>query len=161
MKRTTTILVSIFALLLWTASVSAQNNGHAKGDNDWHNKWKAEKIAYLTDAVGLTSSEAEKFWPVYNKAETEKRASMQSVFSAYKALEDAIKAGKGDSEVETLLNAYIKALDEGKGIDSKYVEEYRKILPVEKVAKLYISEESFRRQQIHKLNKDGSKRGPR
>uniref|UniRef100_UPI0040291B74 hypothetical protein n=1 Tax=Candidatus Cryptobacteroides bacterium TaxID=3085639 RepID=UPI0040291B74 len=62
--------------------------------------------------------------------------------------------GKGDKEINTLLDKYIESQNCGKDIDSKYVLEYRKILPGKKVAKLYIAEESFRRQQIHKLNKD-------
>ena len=59
-----------------------------------------------------------------------------------------------DKEINTLLDKYIESQNCGKDIDSKYVLEYRKILPGKKVAKLYIAEESFRRQQIHKLNKD-------
>ena len=132
MKR---ILLILTVLISALPGLGAQD----KGKKDWHDKWKAEKIAYLTDALDLTSAEAEKFWPVYN---------------AYKALDEAIKAGKGDKEINTLLDKYIESQNCGKDIDSKYVLEYRKILPGKKVAKLYIAEESFRRQQIHKLNKD-------
>lgn len=34
---------------------------------------EGRKIAYITDAMELTSAEAEKFWPVYNKCECEKK----------------------------------------------------------------------------------------
>ena len=36
--------------------------------------------------------------------------------------------------------------------DEACADKFRKVLPVEKVAKLYIGEERFRRQQIHKLH---------
>ena len=147
MKR---ILLILTVLISALPGLGAQD----KGKKDWHDKWKAEKIAYLTDALDLTSAEAEKFWPVYNKCEREKRNSFKVSMDAYKALDEAIKAGKGDKEINTLLDKYIESRNCGKDIDSKYVLEYRKILPGKKVAKLYIAEESFRRQQIHKLNKD-------
>ncbi len=147
MKR---ILFILTILILTVPGAWAQD----KGKKDWHDRMKAEKIAYITDAMDLTSSEAEKFWPVYNKCEREKRNSFKVVIEAYKALEDAIKAGKDDSEINSLLDKYIESQNYGKDIDSKYVAEYRKILPGKKVAKLYIAEESFRRQQIHRLNKD-------
>ena len=35
-------------------------------------KFKAEKIAYITNALSLTPKEAEVFWPVYNEFEGKK-----------------------------------------------------------------------------------------
>lgn len=151
MKRILLLILSI--LIVSAAAVGAQD----KGKKDWNEKCKAEKIAFLTDAMELTSAEAEKFWPVYNKCESEKKKSFKAMVSAYKALDEAIKAGKDAEEIDSLLDKYIEAQSSGKDIDRKYVAEYRKILPGKKVAKLYIAEESFRRQLIHRLNKKDNK----
>ena len=115
---------------------------------------KAEKIAFLTNAMDLTSAEAEKFWPVYNKAEAEMRSAWGESMKAYRALEEGVRNGKDDKEISALLEKYLNAQNLGKDIDSKYLKEYRKILSNEKIAKLYIGEESFRRMQIHRLNKN-------
>jgi len=139
-------------LILAASAMEAQDK-----KKDWNDRWKAEKIAFLTDAMELTSAEAEKFWPVYNKCECEKKHSFKAVINAYKALDEALQAGKEDEEINILLNKYLQAQNSGKDIDSKYVLEYRKILPEKKVAKLYIAEESFRRRQIHRLNKNDNK----
>lgn len=146
-----TLLIAILTFTL--TGLSAQE----KGKNDWQDRWKAEKIAYITDAVNLTSEEAEKFWPVYNKCESEKKNSFKAVMDAYKALEDAINAGKSENELKLLLDKYIDSQEFGKEIERKYVAEYRKILSDKKIAKLYIAEESFRRQQIHRLHKNDNK----
>ena len=142
----------LMVLILAVPTMEAQDK-----KKDWKDRWKAEKIAYITDAMELTSAEAEKFWPVYNKCECEKKKSFKIVIDAYKALEEALQAGKNDNEINNLLNKYLEAQNSGKDIDSKYVSEYRKILPGKKVAKLYIAEESFRRRQIHRLNKNDNK----
>ena len=139
-------------LILAAPAMEAQDK-----KKDWNDRWKAEKIAFLTDAMELTSAEAEKFWPVYNRCECEKKNAFKAVINAYKALDEALQAGKEDDEINILLNKYLDAQNSGKDIDSKYVLEYRKILPEKKVAKLYIAEESFRRRQIHRLNKNDNK----
>lgn len=119
---------------------------------------KAEKIAFLTDAMDLTSAEAEKFWPIYNRSEAERRDSFRQMMEAYRALENGIKSGKDEKEIANLMDRYLKAQKAGDDIDEKYVDEYRKILSNKKIAKLFIGEENFRRLQIHKLNKnDNSK----
>ena len=149
MKR---LLLILMVLILAAPAMEAQDK-----KKDWNDRWKAEKIAFLTDAMELTSAEAEKFWPVYNRCECEKKNSFKAVINAYKALDEALQAGKEDDEINILLNKYLDAQNSGKDIDSKYVLEYRKILPEKKVAKLYIAEESFRRRQIHRLNKNDNK----
>lgn len=154
MKR----ILLILSVLMFSVSVS---DAQDKGKKDWNDRWKAEKIAYLTDAMDLSSAEAEKFWPVYNKCECEKKRSFKAVIEAYKALDEALQNGKDDSEVKKMLDKYLDAQDFGKDIDRKYVAEYRKVLPDKKVAKLYVAEEAFRRQQIHKLNKNDNNKGER
>lgn len=149
-----TVALAALFILLSAAGAQAQEKKSKKESQD---RWKIEKIAFLTDAMELTSAEAEKFWPVYNKAEAEKKASWKQVQDAYNALDSAIEAGKDEKETAALLDKYIEALQSGRSIDEKYVTEYRKFLSNKKVAKLYIAEEAFRRHQIHRLNKDDRK----
>ncbi len=154
MKRILTVALATVLILLSATSSQAQEKKNKKLVQD---KWKVEKIAFLSDAMELTSAEAEKFWPVYNKAEAEKKASWKTILDAYKALEAALDSGKDEKETAVLLDKYINAVQSGKDIDEKYVAEYRKFLSNRKVAKLFIAEEAFRRHQIHRLNKQGNK----
>lgn len=48
----------IFIFLLASISMHAQDKRHEK--------IKALKTAYITEKLALTSTEAEKFWPIYN-----------------------------------------------------------------------------------------------
>ena len=155
MEKITKTLLFIIMTLAFTWSAAGQERNKK---NDWQDRIKAEKIAYLTDAMDLTSAEAEKFWPVYNRAEAETRACWKLVMEAYRALEASIESGKDDEEIKDLLDKYLDAQEAGDGIERKYTTEYRKILSNDKIARLYIGEENFRRQQIHKLNRnDNSK----
>lgn len=120
----------------------------ARQEGDWQEKMRAERVAFLTTAMELTPAEAEKFWPVYNSMEAERRASFGKVMRAYKALSDGVAAGKTDKELEVLVNDYTTANKNSHSIEAKYTPQLVKVLSVSKVAKLFVAEEEFRRQQI-------------
>ena len=130
--------------------VTPQKYTQTHGKGGWQDKMKAERVAYLTDVMGITSSEAEKFWPVYNEMAAERKSSFEKAMRSFKALNDAVKAGKPEAEISVLLNNYLKANAASRAVELKYVPRFNKILSVEKVAKLFVGEEEFRRQQIHR-----------
>ncbi len=134
-------------MLAFTASAST----HRNCGEDWKEKIMSEKIAFLTVEMEITPEEAQTFWPVYNELNKEKDMATYKMFKAYKELEDALKDGKSDKEIGRLLDKYLEALDNQREIDKKAYEKYSKVLPVDKVAKLYIGEEKFRRQHIRKM----------
>ena len=128
--------------------------GHQpEGQRNHKEQWMAQKIAYLTEVMDLTAEEAQVFWPIYNQAQKEKREVYKAVKQAYANLDKGIQEGKGKKEIKDLLRQYTAALEATQSIDSKYVTQYERVLPVEKVAKLFIGEETFRRQQIQRLGK--------
>lgn len=126
-------------------------SGFAQGP-DWGDRMKSEKIGFITSAVGLTSEEAQTFWPVYNKIQDLHREATNNMFMALQKLQTAIKEKKSEKEISNLLNDYIKAQSEANLIDGKYVKEYEKVISPEKVARLFIAEEEFRKMQIRKLS---------
>ncbi|MBQ4306316.1 MAG: hypothetical protein II764_04770, partial [Bacteroidales bacterium] len=81
--------------------------------------------------------------------------SFKEIISSYKALQDAVKEGKSEAEIKGLLFKYSEAKKKNEAVDNSYIDEYLKVLPAAKVAKLYLGEEQFRRQQIHRLNRPG------
>ena len=151
MKRI--VLFATAILLAFTSFAQPKE----KGKHDWREKMKAEKIAYFTEAMDLTTEEAESFWPVYNQIQKEIRHSHGNVFEKFKALDEAVRSGKGD--IEKLLKEYRDAQTYAHQLEDAAYGKFEKVLPVEKIAKLYIAEENFRRQQFQKLNPGGQGKG--
>lgn len=148
MKRTL-----LFSLIIGFLSLNCHAEcSHQKKDGDWKQRMMSEKIAFLTTEIGLTPEEGQAFWPVYNQISQEKDAAMHDTFKKYKKLEEAIEAGKSEKELKVLLDDYLKALDKSRSIEAGIDEKLSKVLSVEKLAKLYIAEEHFRRHQIHRLH---------
>jgi hypothetical protein len=106
-------------------------------------KFKAKKIAYITEAINLTPAEAEKFWPVYNEFEKKKFTIMQE----HRDLEDSLKGKIEDlSDKEYIeLSKKIVSFQKIEGdLFVEYNDKFLKILPPKKVVQLYIAEVEFK-----------------
>lgn len=141
-------LVIVMLAACIAAAAFAQPQGDRKGGKQDFERIKAEKVAFITSEVGLTSKEAEAFWPVYNKIDEEQRELNKAERQAFKALKEAIRNG---SDTKSLLDEWIKAKEANVNLHLKAVKDYRKVLSEEKVAKFYTCEEKFLRRQLGKL----------
>ncbi|MCR5003712.1 MAG: hypothetical protein K5984_05015 [Bacteroidales bacterium] len=146
------ILAAVAALICFTVSAQGEKQ-------NWREKMMAEKIAFITTELNLTPEEAQDFWPIYNKAEEERGQFFKESHMAYKKIKTAIEEGATEENLKALIKDYTEIQKRGTEIDSKYFAEYIKVISAEKTAKLILSEEKFRRSQIHKLS--GAKGGQR
>lgn len=149
MKRIGALILT-FALALCTSAGLSAHHSCQKGE--WKKKMQSEKIAFLTSEMDLSPEEAQAFWPVYNKMEGKMDQAMHKTFDSFKALDEALKAGKPEKEIKKLLDNYLAAQKDHKETDADRVEEYLKVLPADKVARLFIGEENFRRNHIRRLH---------
>ena len=146
MKKLVSILLTVSIAVAALAQPQEGRRGHGRPDFE---KMKAERVAFITSEVGLTSQDAEVFWPIYNKAEDQQIQLQKAEKKAYMDLAKALKDGEGN--VDALLDAYIQAKQANVNVHFNYVKEYKKAIGVEKTAKFFTCEERFRRQQIGKL----------
>jgi hypothetical protein len=136
-------------IFIWCAGLQADAQPMPQGN--WKEKMESVKIAFLTNEIGLTPTEAQSFWPIYNSVSEELDKAMHSTFSSYMELEKAINENKSDKEVSKCLERYLDALESQNEIRNESVEKYKKILSERKVAKVFVAEEKFRRQHIRML----------
>ena len=149
------------AMLVFSAAASAQGKGGKDRDDAWKDRIASMKIAFLTSEMDLTPEEAQVFWPVYNKAQAEMDAAMDKVMKAFWEMDKAIRDGKSEKEISSLLHVYTAALSASKGLEDKYARSYEKVISPVKVAKLFVGEEKFRMQQIRKLGAPDGKKDAR
>ena len=145
MKKTIAIIAAAMAFMCININAFANQ----RCEEDWKERIMSEKIAFLTVEVGLTPEEAQTFWPVYNQVEQQKDAALEEVIKSYRALKTAVEQ---NTDTERLLEAYLAAQQNLRKIDNEAPEKYKSVLSADKVAKLYVAEEKFRRQHIRKLH---------
>ena len=139
----------LFIITVLAACLGMTADAHKRCDNDWKEKIMSEKIAFLTLEMNITPEEAQVFWPVYNQVEQQKDAALEEVIKSYRALKTAVEQ---NTDTEKLLEVYLAAQQNLRNIDNEAPEKYKAVLSAEKVAKLYVAEEKFRRQHIRKLH---------
>lgn len=157
MKKIISVLCAI--AMVSAVALAQPKQGHKKDGEQWREKVRAEQVAFITSQLDLTEAEAQAFWPVYNDVQNQRRDAFKATGEAFKALQEGVDNGSAD--VSKFLDKYLDAKKAGDKIDAEAVARYKKVLPVEKVAKLLMAEEKFRHQQIGKLGgKGGHRPGP-
>lgn len=119
-------------------------------------KMDALKIAFITEKLDLTSKEAEIFWPVFNRYDKEVRVIRKKERESSRAY--AQKAGGTDQEADKFLTEQLALKQQEVDLLKKYIPEFKKVLPLPKVARLLSLEQEFKMQLLHKLK---DRRGPK
>ena len=140
--------IFILTYLFFSCSLIV-NAQHEKGKE----KIRAIKIAYLTEKLNLTSTEAEKFWPVYNEYHKKRRALFK--FEKHE-IKKRIKEGYNtdsitNEEAEKILVTIIKNREEHHKDRTNYQEKLQSILPAKKILILEITEREFNKKLMRKL----------
>jgi hypothetical protein len=145
MKRELIIILSGIMVLL-NFAVNAQ-------DKDSHEarmeKYRAEKVSFLTTHLDFTPAEAEKFWPIYNQMEKERWKAQKM----RRDLENKVKEAEetlSDNEVIKLTREFSGSMKKEGELMESYNEKLLKVLSPKKVLKLYKAENEFRMNMIRK-----------
>lgn len=121
--------------------------------NQWYHQVQNAKIAYFTSIMQLTPKEAEDFWPLYNEFWREREWSNRMVQQSLRTIGrilDGYEKGS-DKQLKELMELYISGGTAEGAIYKAYYPRFLKILPVEKVARMYKAEEDFRIIMIKQL----------
>lgn len=117
-------------------------------------KIKALKIAYITKDLNLSSSEAEKFWPVYNTFD-EKQFNIRMV--KMRKIRNELKSKPiddfSDAEATALLNQIDVLEEESYQIKKKLVTDLQKIISPVKILKLKQAEDNFNKSLLKQYRK--------
>lgn len=145
MKKITFFLVITFLAI----SGFSQNK---PGSPDFWEAIRTKRIAVFTQTIGLTPTEAQQFWPVYNAFDKERIDLMRKRRALDETLEH--KNGASDSEFRKIAIDYVSTHMEEARLMQIYNDKYLKILPAEKVCKLYRAERKFREYLMQEFRKN-------
>jgi len=119
---------------------------------DMRERLETYKIAFFTKRLTLSSGEAQKFWPVYDEYTSEQNEVQKKQRQKQNQIRRALKSGT-DREIERLVDEYLQLQKQELSIREKYHAEFKKVLPIRKVAKLYQAESAFKRKLLEEIQK--------
>lgn len=155
MKR---IITFTIILVVTATSVLKAQDKDKKHENRWE-KFRAEKISFLTSRLELTPEEAQKFWPVYNQLEKERWEAQKHRRDLEEKVLDA-EESMSDREIKQLTRDFAGSLQKEADLLVDYNEKFLQILSPGKVLTLYKAENEFRIHMIKKFrDRDHRKNG--
>lgn len=143
--KTTSIIIT---MCLFCSSIISQN--HNKQINEKRESNEAVKIAFFTSKMQLTTIESQNFWPVVNEMEAELKALKDKNGHGKMMMKDKNTDEMSDQELEDIMDARILMGKEKVDILIKYHEKFKKVLPIQKLAKYYQSTKEYKIMQARK-----------
>lgn len=108
-------------------------------------KVKIQRIAFLTQRLSLTETEAQQFWPIYNEF-TDKLQQIRKQPKPEKPFDE-----QADADVEKMILAQFDRESREIDLKKEYFVKLKKAISVKKIAKLYKAEKDFRGELVKQL----------
>ena len=143
-------IIAAFLLMSIAISISAQP-GQGRRFSEHHEKIHSRKVAFITNKLELTPTEAQAFWPVYNEFTKKQKELMQEKAitpSCYSDIDEMSEA-----ELIELAEKEVIMAEAVASLRREYHEKYMEVLPVKKVIKLYIAEKEFNRELFREMRR--------
>ncbi len=139
--------------LLFAATAQAQDGKHQK--------IKALKIAYITEKLALTPSEAEKFWPIYNKYDYKfhdlRMKERNEIFQKLRGGVDKLS----DAEANALIDTSLSIESEELALRKQMISELRGVISPKKIIILKKTEDDFKRELLDRYRNSKGEKGPK
>lgn len=107
------------------------------------------RVNFINQNVELTSTEAEKFWPVYNEYNDKLKAVKRNLRQSYRKKPSELT----EPEAEELYQLELQSRIAETELYKQYSEKIKAIIGVKKFVKLRVAEEKFK-QEVIKTIKD-------
>lgn len=104
---------------------------------------EALRISFYTHELQLTPAEAQAFWPVFNEYQTK----LDDIQHKRNELFREGRMGTGapaEKDIEAMIVASFSLEQEELDLKQQYFKEFQKVLPMQKIGKLYQAERKFR-----------------
>ncbi len=143
----------LIAFLFFASVMQAQDGKHEK--------IKALKTAYITEQLGLTSEEAEKFWPIYNRYDEKfhdlRRKEKKEIFQK---LKDGME-NLSEAEANALIEKSILIESEELELCKQMNAELRGVIPSKKIIILQKVEYDFKKELLDRYRHSKGEKGPK
>jgi Spy/CpxP family protein refolding chaperone len=143
MRNYTFILAFFCAFFIGSFAAMAQNGR----PQDRRENVEAAKVAFLTDKMGLTAEQSQKFWPLYNEYEAKRRDLVRSYRSEYREDVDQLSEQEAKARLDGMFSTREKELE----LEKEYVARYQRVISPNQIIKLYRSEREFTKLLLKKL----------
>lgn len=133
----------VFCVLFVSSNyLFAQRGGHDQS------KIQSMKIGMITENLDLDSEQAERFWPVYNAYESDKRTIIRQIRQLQKGISSGDLAGQAAIDAEEKI---LKLKKEELSVTSSYKSKFLQVISTNQYAALIRTERQFHDMLMNRL----------
>ena len=135
-------------------------NFYAQGENmkEKREQIKTLKVAFFATELDLTTTEAQKFWPIYNTYDDSQFELRHQKMKTYmRRMNDGSLDKITEKEAKIFLAQMEDTEEELFLVRKKFMQNVRTILPAVKIVKLKKAEEDFNRKLLQQYRNKGQK----
>jgi len=144
-------LLSIFFLVLFfVGTVNAQEDKKERNA-----RIDAMRIAFITEKLELTVEESQKFWPIFNEYEAE-RKKIQKSFGRKRNIETMT-----EEEAEAFIQQSFVKDQQVLDLKRTYFNKFKSAIPIKKIALLSRVEKNFRQELLKRMRQQRQGKGGR
>ena len=145
------VLLSLTFSLLQISMVFGQGGRGPRAQRLQADDLVAVKTALITQALGLSSEQAEKFWPIYRKYDQQIKSLKREQLESLHDLSSEEIEQWNDQQVTNAL----KLLRQNKAQEHELIgqmeDELKGVITDKQILQLHLSEERFRRRLINRM----------
>ena len=135
----------LIILLLIAGTLQAQRPGKEQ--------IQALKTAHITQALDLTTEEAEKFWPIYNKFDKQQEKNRKEERREISSIVSGDLSALSDEDANKLIDKITGYKEKQFTHYKNLVSELKGVIPPQKILQLRKAEDDFRRILMEQLRK--------
>jgi len=121
--------------------------GFSQG-NDAREKIEAARIALITERLGLTPEEAQKFWPVYNEYDQQRRGLSRELQNARNQVD---LDNMNEEQSKNLMNKALDIKERQVQLEKQYAQRLTNIISAQQLLMLKKAENDFRKMILRRL----------
>ncbi|RIA10138.1 hypothetical protein OE09_1991 [Flavobacteriaceae bacterium MAR_2010_72] len=144
-------LILLTCFLVLTAFANAQ-------DKDRGERIKALKVAFITERLELSESEAQKFWPIYNTFEESYHKLRKQ---SYEKRKKENLESLSEEEAKTLLTEMSVIENQKHKLREQFTKDLLKAIPAKKIILLKATEDAFNKRMFEEYKKRRQKKEER
>lgn len=112
-------------------------------------KIEAAKIGLISERLGLTPDEAERFWPIYNEYSQKRRANQQQFQQARRNFKQEVAT---DQETRDMLALGRKTKERQLNLEQEYSDRLLNVISTRQLMSLNEAEQDFRNMLLRRLD---------
>lgn len=132
------LVITSIVLIFTLSSVLAQ-------DGDMRQRLETMKVAFITEKIGLSTEQAQDFWPAYNAFQNKQKAIRQQYHTGKNINQ------MSDTELEEYLLNNLQQQQELLQLKRDFFEEAKKSISIRQIALLQEAEKEFNKEVLKRM----------